>query len=1250
MKKLIKSYQYVLITLLSAILVSCTTNYLVKVRTNPPAEVKVYVDGEYKGTTSKEGNLELEPIKKSIYSSPIVEIREGDYKGWLIMDYVSKHKGELNVKTYTKREKDHADKQIYDITFSVPDKIKTEPNSSNHVFSNNVLDELKRNENDIFDYNNIILFQTLENSGKGKAISFSPDDNFIVTENKVWKKTNTKFSLFQTLQNHYFGTKSLGISNDGKYLLSGGKYIIKVWKFNENSFTNIKNLEIEDRWNQVISCIKFSPEGNCFATADALHLKIWSYLGDDFSLLQSIKPVVEDNTGIKSLSYSPNGKYIATIGNTCTAWFSKNERLRLWKKNDDGFSEIQTINESFNNLSFSPNNNYFVTSTSNNLQIWEMKGDSFSLIQSIENAHINTINSVAFSPDGKYIVSSSDKEKHYYYDYYSDDMIKLWKRDKNKFLHFKTVKGHPNSSECISFSNDGTLLVSSNKNKTTTVYLLGKLGKLYEENELKRKIELEKIEILFAPKDEFETEIEYENRLEKGKTEKSEINHKYDLLFADKSEKFYEELELFKQRKNAFVQSEIRKSIHEIVKNIDKIGEYNAENETFPITINNISEYIKIPRALARSFKANLDTVKVTGERQLKEDLETYEDINLYIIHPITGDKYAFGEHKSLYKVPERYLITITTEKGNIRENPSTNSRIIKKSSRGDTFPVIDFNNPWYNIKINDEINGFVHQSICSESQIQTTETAIKPPFLKLTAELKEPSGNGFLDGEEKGEIVVQITNSGEGPAFGVIVDIKNNSENSNLSYSRTRVPGEIAPDETKEITFDIEANKNISRETQTFTILALESNGFSPDTILLTFETNPIQLPEISLIDYGVITASGDSEIIPGETANITLRFQNIEQGNAENLVFKMNLPNNVYFNPESKKEYSFDTFNSGEYKDVEFSILTSNEVNEQIELVISMNEKHISKKYSLILEINKPLKSIQEFVQTGIEEDITPIFIASDLTVDISKDIPKCKQINSDAIAVVIGNKNYLKAKRVEYAINDAILMKEYLIKSFGYKEGNIFFLKNASKGEFELYFGTKDNHRGKLFNAVKEGSSDIFVFYSGHGAPSLNNKKGYFVPVECDPNYVELSGYSLQTFYDNLSKVPAKSQTIVLDACFSGSDIFENISPIITKSKNPIISLDNGIVFSSSKDTEVSSWYNEKKHGMFTYFFLKSIHNKNADLDDDNKLTANEIIKYISNNSEGVPYYSRRIHGVEQNPQLFGKNKKRVIVNYD
>lgn len=265
-----------------------------------------------------------------------------------------------------------------------------------------------------------------------------------------------------------------------------------------------------------------------------------------------------------------------------------------------------------------------------------------------------------------------------------------------------------------------------------------------------------------------------------------------------------------------------------------------------------------------------------------------------------------------------------------------------------------------------------------------------------------------------------------------------------------------------------------------------------------------------------------------------------------------------------------------------------------------------------------------------------------------DVDVKLPKTQMKNPDAIAVVIGNTNYEKTKRVKYAINDARSIKNYLVQVLGYKPGNVFLINDATLADFKTFFGNEHNHKGKLYNSIKANESDVFVYYSGHGAPSLKNNAAYFVPVEADPQYVELSGYHTDIFYRNLAKLPAKSVTVVLDACFSGATVFDNISPIVVKSKG-IKGIKNGVLLSSSSKDQVSCWYNKKVHGMFTYFFLKAIHNKNADKNKDNQLTYEEIYKYLVDNNEGVPYFARRIHGIEQVPRIQGKDFKKVFVKY-
>ena len=119
------------------------------------------------------------------------------------------------------------------------------------------------------------------------------------------------------------------------------------------------------------------------------------------------------------------------------------------------------------------------------------------------------------------------------------------------------------------------------------------------------------------------------------------------------------------------------------------------------------------------------------------------------------------------------------------------------------------------------------------------------------------------------------------------------------------------------------------------------------------------------------------------------------------------------------------------------------------------------------------------------------------------------------------------------------------------------------------------------------------------------------------------------------------------MVLDACFSGSTpkglLFKNVSPALLKVKNPIAAMQNGIVFSSSTENQLSNWYPEKKHGLFTYFFLKGIQGA-ADANGDKLVTAEELENYLTDN---VPDKARE-QNREQTPQLLG-DKTRVVVKY-
>ncbi len=268
-----------------------------------------------------------------------------------------------------------------------------------------------------------------------------------------------------------------------------------------------------------------------------------------------------------------------------------------------------------------------------------------------------------------------------------------------------------------------------------------------------------------------------------------------------------------------------------------------------------------------------------------------------------------------------------------------------------------------------------------------------------------------------------------------------------------------------------------------------------------------------------------------------------------------------------------------------------------------------------------------------------------------DIDINIPQARKTNPDAVAVVIGNCNYSNyhtdVPDVDFAINDAESVKNYLINTLGYQEGNILYHTDARFTDFRGIFGTESQPEGKLSYTIKPGVSDVFIYYNGHGAPDVKDESGYLVPVDCQPMDVSLNGYPLDLFYENISQLDAKSLTIVIDACFSGGSasgkmLIGSASPLGIRIKNPALAVQNSSIFNSSSGEEISSWYPEKKHSLFTYFFLKGIQGS-ADKNGDKLISSGELNRYVSDKTNGVPYWARRLfNGRRQTPVFYGDDE--------
>ncbi len=256
----------------------------------------------------------------------------------------------------------------------------------------------------------------------------------------------------------------------------------------------------------------------------------------------------------------------------------------------------------------------------------------------------------------------------------------------------------------------------------------------------------------------------------------------------------------------------------------------------------------------------------------------------------------------------------------------------------------------------------------------------------------------------------------------------------------------------------------------------------------------------------------------------------------------------------------------------------------------------------------------------------------------------------LNEDAVAVIIGNKTYGgKIPEVSFAHNDAEAMKRFVIEGLGFRKGNIIDLRDATRAELDTVFGNDKTHEGKLFDWIRPGESDVVVFYSGHGVPGLKDKRAYLLPVDGDANRAEISGYSVETLYQNLGKLQARSIRVFIDACFSGETpkgmVIRAASGISVVPKTPK-SVSRLVTLTAAQGDQLASWDEDARLGLFTKHVLEALYGA-ADTakygDGNGRVSLAEVGKYLDRE---MSYQARRRFGRRQNASLTGSGATILV----
>ena len=264
-----------------------------------------------------------------------------------------------------------------------------------------------------------------------------------------------------------------------------------------------------------------------------------------------------------------------------------------------------------------------------------------------------------------------------------------------------------------------------------------------------------------------------------------------------------------------------------------------------------------------------------------------------------------------------------------------------------------------------------------------------------------------------------------------------------------------------------------------------------------------------------------------------------------------------------------------------------------------------------------------------------------ASGPTFDNLNPSGKRVKSNPNALALIIGVADYEKTKAdALYADKDAQQFYDYATMKLGIPARNVKELVNNKADRVEIGLAIQD----WIARSTKQGKTDIYIFFAGHGLASQDGKDMFLLPYDGSPRLLKASAIRRKELFVNIKQANPRSVTVFLDTCYSGVTRNEEMliagRPIVIKAKEQAIP-DGFTLFSAASSEQISRPLKEAKHGMFSYFLMKGMEG-DADANNDNKITARELHAYIEQNVVQQSSGS-------QTPELQG-DKDRVLVQFN
>jgi len=489
---------------------------------------------------------------------------------------------------------------------------------------------------------------------------------------------------------------------------------------------------------------------------------------------------------------------------------------------------------------------------------------------------------------------------------------------------------------------------------------------------------------------------------------------------------------------------------------------------------------------------------------------------------------------------------------------------------------------------------------------------------------LADASGNDVVEADEAFSISFKVRNLGDESLNDAVVTLGLDAQQMDwFAYDSTRTAiGTLKPGEERTVTFTGASNMNVVSEGINLTLKGEADNLFSFPSFPYTFAASGIAASRPVLETFWVYT-DDHSPLAPGQEATLKMTVKNTGTDMAKDVTINLDWPEGIEFKDKNLTIASIAPDQTAEITTTFTVTDASNKEYSMVAMVDEFTHKRNDVKY-ISFETGKrnALTNLVSGVTT-VQADYIPPTIKKMAQSELLVDLDQRADFAKNRFALVIGNEDYNSMKQgatyqpdVEYAVRDAETFAKFATNVMGVKEDNVILVKNAT------YAQMKSNLE-KITKLAKANPEDLelIVYYAGHGQVDGDSKESYLIPVDVSITS-PTAGMKLEDFYGTLSACKAEKTVVFLDACYSGVGRGIIIRPKDTPVKG------NLVVMTATSSTQRSMPYQEKNHGLFTYFLLKALK------DGGSSMSIGQLYDQVS---ETVKTKSILINNAEQTPEL-------------